>query len=191
MAGAIRLDGPRSQGVSLLRASQLSQTERKGVLPRRHAVAYCEAWWPPQALGGTAFAPLVGLALALGGRLTDDLPTLRARVLDAVREGRVVALRGDRGDVASGAAPSAVADHNVRAADRERETNTWITVRLVDDGDPALPIAFARYRITLPDASVRTGRLDAMGVAHIEGIDPGTCAVSFPDFDADAWEPVP
>ncbi len=43
--------------------------------------------------------------------------------------------------------------------------------------------------ITLPDGStVATGTTDEKGRARVEGIDPGTCKVTFPELDKDAWK---
>jgi hypothetical protein len=68
-----------------------------------------------------------------------------------------------------------------------QERNTWVEIVLVDDEAPPQPVAFARYRIELPNGRVETGMLDENGRARIEGIDPGECQVSFPDFDARDW----
>ena len=63
----------------------------------------------------------------------------------------------------------------------------WIEIELVGEDDR--PIPGARYRITLPDGeTVDEGTLDSNGWARVEGIDEGTCKVSFPDLDAEAWE---
>jgi hypothetical protein len=50
------------------------------------------------------------------------------------------------------------------------------------------PIANERYRITAPDGAIREGRLDDAGEIVLDGIDPGTCRVSFPDLDAREWD---
>jgi hypothetical protein len=63
---------------------------------------------------------------------------------------------------------------------------SWIKIRLVDkDGQP---VQGERYRIELPDGTVRQGTLDSKGQAHIGGIDPGNCQITFPNLDKDAWE---
>jgi hypothetical protein len=46
------------------------------------------------------------------------------------------------------------------------------------------------YRITLPDGSVAEGTLDENGFARVEGIVPGTCQITFPSLDKEAWEKV-
>jgi hypothetical protein len=67
-----------------------------------------------------------------------------------------------------------------------REETTWIAIRLADK--KGRPAAFKRSRIELPDGSRREGMLEAKGVARIDGIDPGMCEVSFPDFDKSDWK---
>jgi hypothetical protein len=71
---------------------------------------------------------------------------------------------------------------------RPVEKKTFIAIELVDDDSPPKPVPFKRYRIELPDHSIREGMLDANGRARIDGIDPGTCKVSFPSFHADDWQ---
>jgi type VI secretion system secreted protein VgrG len=69
---------------------------------------------------------------------------------------------------------------------RNEESTSWIEIELVDEEDN--PVPGERYQITLPDGSVARGTLDENGFARIDGIEPGTCQVTFPDFDQDAWE---
>jgi type VI secretion system secreted protein VgrG len=64
---------------------------------------------------------------------------------------------------------------------------TWIEIVLVEEGDPPIPAAYRRYRIRLPDGTLREGALDDRGTARIEGIDPGTCEVTFPDYEKKVW----
>lgn len=50
------------------------------------------------------------------------------------------------------------------------------------------PVPGEEYRVELPDGRVVEGRLDARGVALVTGIEgKGTCRVSFPRWDKDAW----
>jgi len=71
---------------------------------------------------------------------------------------------------------------------RARERPTWIEIELV--GMDGSPIPDEAYRLALPTGEVREGRLDEDGRARVEGIDPGTCRVTFPALDEEAWEPV-
>ena len=70
----------------------------------------------------------------------------------------------------------------------EDEEKTWIEIKMVDEEDE--PVPSEKYRITLPDDSVAEGTLDGNGFARIEGIEPGTCKVTFPKLDAEAWEKI-
>lgn len=70
--------------------------------------------------------------------------------------------------------------------DSEEKKKSWIEIELV--GEDKKPIPGERYRITLPDGSVAEGTLDEKGFARVEGFEPGSCMVTFPDLDQDAWE---
>ena len=64
----------------------------------------------------------------------------------------------------------------------------WIEILLVDD--EGNPVAGEPYSVTLPDGStVADGTLDEKGFARVDGIDPGTCKVTFPKLHKDAWKP--
>jgi hypothetical protein len=64
---------------------------------------------------------------------------------------------------------------------------TWITIHLLDDDHK--PVPRAKYRVVLPDESVEEGVLDDQGTAHIEGIIPGQCQITFPEIDGREWMP--
>jgi hypothetical protein len=74
-----------------------------------------------------------------------------------------------------------------QAGDKLR-LRTWIEVQLIGEDDK--PIPYQKYLVTLPGGATRSGTLDEEGKARIEGIPAGTCKVSFPDLDKDAWTPV-
>jgi type VI secretion system secreted protein VgrG len=63
---------------------------------------------------------------------------------------------------------------------------SFVEIELVDEDGK--PVPGERYRITLPDGRVAEGSLDGKGKARVEGIDPGSCKVTFPRLDKDAWE---
>jgi len=45
-----------------------------------------------------------------------------------------------------------------------------------------------KYRITLADGeTVAEGTLDEKGFARVDGIETGTCKVTFPEKDQEAW----
>jgi len=68
-----------------------------------------------------------------------------------------------------------------------RPADDWIEIQLVGEDDAPLP--GERWVVALPDGSTRKGVTGEDGVARLEGIPPGTCRVSFPDLDRDAWVP--
>jgi len=67
----------------------------------------------------------------------------------------------------------------------DEKKKTWIEIELVDEAGE--PVPGESYEITLPDGSKATGSLDGKGFARVDGIDPGTCKVTFPNLDKDAW----
>ncbi len=77
-----------------------------------------------------------------------------------------------------------VKPHN--PTEEEIEEQSWIVIEMVDEEDD--PVPGERYKITLPDDTVAEGALDEKGFARVDGIDPGTCKITFPDLDKDAWE---
>jgi hypothetical protein len=68
------------------------------------------------------------------------------------------------------------------------EKPSWIEIELVDKKDK--PVPGEAYRVTLPDGTtVATGTLDEKGYARVDGIDPGTCKITFPKLEKQAWKP--
>ena len=73
------------------------------------------------------------------------------------------------------------------AADQKDPKKTWIEIELVDE--EGKPVPGEAYEVTLPDGTqVASGSLDHKGFKRIEGIDPGSCKITFPRLDKDAWE---
>lgn len=67
-------------------------------------------------------------------------------------------------------------------------TKTWVEFQLVDmEGNP---VPRKRYKIKDPGGALKEGSLDANGSVRLDGIPQGTCTISFPEFDAEAWERV-
>jgi hypothetical protein len=61
-----------------------------------------------------------------------------------------------------------------------------IVIELVGEDDS--PVPGERYRVVLPDRSIREGRLDSRGCATLLNIPSGPCKVTFPNLDEEAWE---
>lgn len=77
--------------------------------------------------------------------------------------------------------------HKGPTDEEEKEKKSWIEIELVDEEDN--PVPGEKYKVTLPDGkTVAEGTLDEKGFARVEGIDPGTCKITFPNLDKDAWE---
>lgn len=165
-------------GLSLVPACEARGASDATSLRRLVVVALFEAR-APRGL-------LAEIGLTLGGSLAESDEQLWRRVREALFDGRLVVVRGEQAEGRGGQAQEQPQEAPAPAAPTDLETKTWITIRLVDEEDR--PIGYARYRIELPDGTVRDGRLDAAGVAHHAGIDPGTCRVTFPEYDGEAWE---
>ena len=84
----------------------------------------------------------------------------------------------------AGRPPGAEAGRPVVVASRNK--TSWVLIELVDE--KSAPVPAERYRVELPDGSIVDGVLDRKGRARIEGIDPGSCKVSFPERDAKDWK---
>jgi hypothetical protein len=68
----------------------------------------------------------------------------------------------------------------------DRKKKSWIEIELVDEDNH--PVAGEAYKVVLPDGETSAeGTLDSEGLARIEGIDPGTCKITFPNLDKNAW----
>jgi phage protein D len=62
---------------------------------------------------------------------------------------------------------------------------SWLEIELVDEHGN--PIPHERWEVITADGDQRSGHLDDKGRAHIEGIKPGNCWVSYPDLDPSSW----
>jgi hypothetical protein len=70
----------------------------------------------------------------------------------------------------------------------DKDKRAWVGIHLHDQDRVA--VANAAYRLMLPDGTIVSGELNKRGRVRVEGIDPGTCQVSFPEFDGGAWSRV-
>ena len=72
------------------------------------------------------------------------------------------------------------------AADKAKK-KSWIEIVLVDEEKQ--PVPGEPYQITLPDGeTVAEGTTDEKGFARVDGMEPGTCKITFPNRDQDAWK---
>ncbi len=71
--------------------------------------------------------------------------------------------------------------------EEKEKKQSWIEIEMVDEEQQPLP--GMKYKIILPDGeSLAEGTLDDKGFARVDGFESGTCKVSFPDLDQEAWE---
>lgn len=114
---------------------------------------------------------------------------LKAEMRSAFRYGTLVAYRLARVEAVGSSGRQADEPRQPGARPPVNEPKDWIAIELMDDSDPPKPVPYKKYRIELPDSSIREGMLDSNGQAWFRGIDPGTCQVSFPTFHGDDWKP--
>jgi nucleoid-associated protein YgaU len=86
---------------------------------------------------------------------------------------------------AAAAAAAANAGGSQRVTDDSKK-KTWVEVELLDYS--CRPVKGAKVEITLPDGSTTRGTLSSDGTFKINGIDTGTCKVTFPDIDGREWK---
>ena len=82
--------------------------------------------------------------------------------------------------------PSENPTHNPQS-DKNKDKTHWIGVELVDDAGQ--PVTGQMFEIKLPDGSYYTGTTDEKGKGKVTNIDPGSCDITFPDLDQEAWDP--
>lgn len=63
---------------------------------------------------------------------------------------------------------------------------SWIELELIGMDDK--PVTGELYEITVPDGRVYRGSTDQNGKGRVEGFEPGSCKITFPNLDQDAWE---
>jgi hypothetical protein len=86
------------------------------------------------------------------------------------------------------AASTPLQDEEAAAADQAPPAEThWIEIELLDDAGK--PVANELYVVELPDGSAIQGRTGSDGRARVDGVDPGTAKVSFPDLDKSSYTP--
>jgi len=148
----------------------------------------------PMMMLNSGGSPLPGMA----GNLVSPQSAAAAAEADTADPGDVSNKKGGGGAGAgggggggSGGGAAAEDDdaptHNPNTEENKKK-KSWIEIELVDE--EGNPVPGEPYKITLPDGrTIASGTLDDKGFARVDGIDPGTCKVTFPRLDKDAWEP--
>jgi len=70
----------------------------------------------------------------------------------------------------------------------DESKSSWIEVELVDENGKG--IAGEPFEIETSDGRLCAGTLDHKGFKRVEHIEPGSCKITFPRLDKEAWEPV-
>lgn len=97
--------------------------------------------------------------------------------------------QGNRGKTQAPRFKPAATDKNQPGQSKQQDKEGhYIEIELVDEQDN--PVPGERYEIELPTGEVADGTLDENGFARVDKIPKaGTCKITFPDLDKDAWEP--
>jgi len=111
-----------------------------------------------------------------------------AEAADVADPGEVEKVKAEQRKTKSGKYGSVETQGAKPLTQEEKEKKvSWIEIKLVDEEGE--PVPGELYRITLPDGSVVEGTLDAQGFARVDGLDPGSCKVTFPRLDERSWKP--
>lgn len=132
---------------------------------------------------------LSGRTVSLATSDADALKQIRKPLDEAFRSQELVMLR-TRPRVIFPRIKEQQASAQAGGADdvTSRKKTTWIEIELIDENNK--PVPEEQYRIEMPDGSIEDGFLDAQGRAYIDGLEPGTCKVSFPKIDGNEWRQV-
>ena len=113
-----------------------------------------------------------------------------AQAADKANPGEATAVKAEQRQTQGGTYGSTQIQPHKKPTDLEQKKKkpNWIAIKLEDkEGNP---VAGAAYRIALPDGkTVAEGTLDDKGHARVDGIDPGSCKVTFPNLDRRSWKP--
>jgi hypothetical protein len=158
-----------------------------GLLTPQAASARVDAWMASGRADRFALVELAGLVGQTAPETLEQRQALQRELSSALQTGLLRLFTRRMAPPLAPAPRQTPAPPPKPSAGPKEDKKTWIAIRLVDESDPPKPMAFKRYRVELPDASVREGKLDSNGEARFVDIDPGTCKVTFPDQDASEW----
>jgi uncharacterized Zn-binding protein involved in type VI secretion len=117
-----------------------------------------------------------------------------ARVGDMTAHGGMIAPPGAPtvmiGEMGSGSAKSVVAVAAASERDdgssRSSSTASWIEIQMNDRG--GFGVANTKFRLESSAGEIIHGVTDGNGLARVEGIEPGSHKITFPDLPPDGWK---
>jgi hypothetical protein len=116
----------------------------------------------------------------------------KAEDADLADPGKMAEIKAEQAKTKSGKYGSAKVKPHKPPTEEEQEDKkdelSWIEIELVNEENK--PVPGKMYKITLSDDSVIEGTLDGDGFARHDGIPKGTCKITFPEFDKNAWEKI-
>lgn len=112
-------------------------------------------------------------------------------VMEQLRAGRIIIEREPEPEVDPDAGLDPLTLMRLADQDEDEQADEEYAVEIVLIGEDDEPIAGVRYKITLPEGRVVTGRTADDGRAFLWGLTrAGDCKIEFPDLDQEAWEKV-
>lgn len=111
----------------------------------------------------------------------------KAEQADEADPGKVAQAKAEQAETQKGKYGQAKHKPHKKDDDGDENKTSWIELEMVNEEDE--PVPGERYSIELPDGTVAEGTLDNNGFARVDNIEPGSCKISFPELDKDAWEP--
>lgn len=112
-----------------------------------------------------------------------------AKEADKADPGEVEKVKAEQRQAQSGKYGSAKTKPHKPPATKEEKAQkkSWIEIELLDK--KGKPVPGEPYRVVLPDGETAAeGTLNEKGFARVDGIEPGTCKVIFPERDKNDWK---
>ncbi len=120
------------------------------------------------------------------GSAVSPAESVQAEEADKASPGEVEKIKAEQRQVRAGKYGKVKVPAHKPPKQMDKEKASWIEIELMDENGK--PVAGQGYRITLPDGSVAAGTLDPDGFARVQGFEPGSCKVTFPDLDQREWK---
>ena len=120
-----------------------------------------------------------------GSAITPTDPK-EAKEADKANPGEVESIKAEQRQTKKGKYGSGkVKGYRAPLTDEDKKKKSWIEITLVDG--KGNPVPGESFEIELSDSSIIESSLDEKGFARVDGIEPGTCKVTFPDMDGRSW----